>query len=221
MIKGIIFDMDGTIVDSIPYHYEAWKKIFNEKKVNDFSKKLDSFKNKGGSTLDFMRSIYGNLYSKKELKKIIEEKEIVFRTICKNKIKPISGFIEFLDFIKSKNILVGLASNAIRKNVSMILNELEIYDHFDSIICGDEVINGKPNPEMFNESIDIFNINKNDCLIFEDSIEGIEGAINSGIKAIGLTSSYSSKILMDAGATETIKNYLNINNKLKKIGLSF
>jgi HAD superfamily hydrolase (TIGR01509 family) len=221
MIKGIIFDMDGTIVDSIPYHYEAWKKFLNEKKVNDFSKKLDSFKDKGGSTLDFMRSIYGNLYSKKELKKIIEEKEIVFRTICKSKIKPISGFIEFLNFIKSKNILVGLASNAIRKNVSMILNELEIYDHFDSIICGDEVINGKPNPEMFNESIDRFNINKNDCLIFEDSIEGVEGAINSGIKAIGVTSSYSNKILMDAGATETIENYININNKLKKIGLEF
>jgi beta-phosphoglucomutase-like phosphatase (HAD superfamily) len=102
----------------------------------------------------------------------------------------------------------------------MILNELEIYDHFDSIICGDEVINGKPNPEMFNESIDRFNINKNDCLIFEDSIEGVEGAINSGIKAIGVTSSYSNKILMDAGATETIENYININNKLKKIGLS-
>ena len=220
MIKGIIFDMDGTIVDSIPYHYEAWKKFFNEKKVTNFSKKLDSFKDKGGSTLDLMRSIYGNIYSKKELKKIIEEKEIVFRTIYKSKIKPISGFIEFLNFIKSKNIHVGLGSNAIRKNVSMILNELEIYDHFDSIICGDEVINGKPNPEMFNESIDRFNINKNDCLIFEDSIEGVEGAINSGIKAIGVTSSYSNKILMDAGATETIENYININNKLKKIGLS-
>ena len=221
MIKGIIFDMDGTMVDSIPYHYEAWKKFFNEKKIPNFSKKLDSFKDKGGSTLDFMRSIYGNLYSKKELKKIIEEKEIVFRRISKGKIKPISGFIEFLNFIKSKNIHVGLASNAIRKNVSMILNELEIYDHFDSIICGDEVINGKPNPEMFNESIDRFKISKNDCLIFEDSIEGVEGAINSGIKAIGVTSSYSNKILINSGAIETIENYVNINNKLKKIGLSF
>ncbi len=219
MIKGIIFDMDGTIVDSIPYHYEAWKKFFNEKKVDNFSNELDIFKDKGGSTLDFMRSIYGNIYSKKELKKIIEEKEIVFRRIYKGNIKPISGFIEFLNFIKTKNILVGLASNAIRKNVSMILTELEIYDHFDSIICGDEIINGKPNPEMFNETIDRFNINKNDCLIFEDSLEGIKGAINSGIKAIGVTSGSSCEFLMDAGAVETIENYLKIKNKLNKIGL--
>ena len=209
MIKGVIFDMDGTIVDSIPYHYEAWKKFFNEKKVNDFSKKLDRFKDKGGSTLDFMRSIYGNLYSKKELKKIIEEKEIVFRRICKSKIKPISGFIEFLNFIKSKNIHVGLASNAIRKNVSMILNELEIYDHFDSIICGDEVINGKPNPEMFNETIDRFNINKDECLIFEDSLEGVLAAKNSGIKVIGITSSSSNKVLTDAGCVMSISDYLD------------
>ena len=209
MIKGIIFDMDGTIVDSIPYHYEAWKKFLNEKKVNDFSKKLDSFKDKGGSTLDFMRSIYGNLYSKKELKKIIEEKEIVFRRISKGKIKPILGFIEFLNIIKSKNILVGLASNAIRKNVSMIINELEIYDHFDSIICGDEVINGKPNPEMFNETIDRFNIDKSECLIFEDSLEGVSAAKNSGIKVIGITSSNSNKVLTDAGCNISISNYLD------------
>lgn len=209
MIKGIIFDMDGTIVDSIPYHYEAWKKFFNEKKIADFSKKLDTFKDKGGSTLDFMRSIYGNLYSKKELKKIIEEKEIVFRRISKGKIKPISGFIEFLNFIKSKNILVGLASNAIKKNVSMIINELEIYDHFDSIICGDEVIDGKPNPEMFNETIDRFNIDKSECLIFEDSLEGVLAAKNSGIKVIGITSSNSNKVLTDAGCNISISDYLN------------
>ena len=219
MIKGIIFDMDGTIVDSLPYHHEAWKIFFNENKVENFSEKLNQYK--GGGTLDLMRTVYGNQYSKKELKKMSEDKEMIFRKIYKGEIKQILGFKKFLDELKSKDIMVGLASNAIRKNVSMIINELGIYDHFDSIICGDEVINGKPNPEMFNESIDRFKISKNDCLIFEDSIEGVEGAINSGIKAIGVTSSYSNKILINSGAIETIENYVNINNKLKKIGLSF
>jgi HAD superfamily hydrolase (TIGR01509 family) len=207
MIKGIIFDMDGTIVDSLPYHYEAWKIFFNENKVENFSEKLNEYK--GGGTLDLMRTVYGNQYSKKELKKMSEDKEKIFRKIYKGEIKQILGFKNFLDELKSKDIMVGLASNAIRKNVSMIINELEIYDHFDSIICGDEVINGKPNPEMFNETIDRFNINKDECLIFEDSLEGVLAAKNSGIKVIGITSSSSNKALTDAGCVMSISDYLD------------
>ena len=207
MIKGIIFDMDGTIVDSLPYHYEAWKIFFNENKVENFSEKLNEYK--GGGTLDLMRTVYGNQYSKKELKKMSEDKEKIFRKIYKGEIKQILGFKNFLDELKSKDIMVGLASNAIRKNVSMIINELEIYDYFDSIICGDEVINGKPNPEMFNETIDRFNINKDECLIFEDSLEGILAAKNSGVKVIGITSSSSNKVLKDAGCVMSISDYLD------------
>ena len=207
MIKGIIFDMDGTIVDSLPYHYEAWKIFFNENKVENFSEKLNEYK--GGGTLDLMRAVYGNQYSKKELKKMSEDKEKIFRKIYKGEIKQILGFKKFLDELKSKDIMVGLASNAIRKNVSMIINELEIYDYFDSIICGDEVINGKPNPEMFNETIDRFNINKDECLIFEDSLEGVLAAKNSGVKVIGITSSSSNKVLKDAGCVMSISDYLD------------
>ena len=207
MIKGIIFDMDGTIVDSLPYHYEAWKIFFNENKVENFSEKLNEYK--GGGTLDLMRTVYGNQYSKKELKKMSEDKEKIFRKIYKGEIKQILGFKKFLDELKSKDIMVGLASNAIRKNVSMIINELEIYDYFDSIICGDEVINGKPNPEMFNETIDRFNINKDECLIFEDSLEGVLAAKNSGVKVIGITSSSSNKVLKNAGCVMSISDYLD------------
>ena len=207
MIKGIIFDMDGTIVDSLPYHYEAWKIFFNENKVENFSEKLNEYK--GGGTLDLMRTVYGNQYSKKELKKMSEDKEKIFRKIYKGEIKQILGFKKFLDELKSKDIMIGLASNAIRKNVSMIINELEIYDYFDSIICGDEVINGKPNPEMFNETIDRFNINKDECLIFEDSLEGVLAAKNSGVKVIGITSSSSNKVLKDAGCIMSISDYLD------------
>ena len=207
MIKGIIFDMDGTIVDSLPYHYEAWKIFFNENKVENFSEKLNEYK--GGGTLDLMRTVYGNQYSKKELKKMSEDKEKIFRKIYKGEIKQILGFKKFLGELKSKDIMIGLARNAIRKNVSMIINELEIYDYFDSIICGDEVINGKPNPEMFNETIDRFNISKDECLIFEDSLEGVLAAKNSGVKVIGITSSSSNKVLKDAGCVMSISDYLD------------
>ncbi len=219
MKKGIIFDMDGTIVDSLPYHYKAWKIFFKENKVENFSEKLKDYK--GGGTLDLLTTVLGNNYSKKELKSMVDDKEIIFRDIYRNNVIPIEGFIQMLESIKSQKILVGLASNAIRKNVKMILKELKIYNEFESIICGDEVDKGKPNPEMFNKTAKRFKLDKKDCLIFEDSIEGLQGAVNSGIDAVGVSSSSSDKILKSAGAKGTIKNYVNINFKLKKIGLSF
>ena len=205
MIKGIIFDMDGTIVDSLPYHHEAWKIFFNKNQVENFSDKLKDYK--GGGTLDLMKAVYGNKYSLKDLKSMSDEKEVIFREIYKGKINPIEGFKKFLIDIKSKHILVGLASNAVRKNVSLIINELNIFNDFDSIICGDEVNNGKPNPEMFNKTINRFNIKKDECLIFEDSLEGVKAANNSGIKVVGISSSTSDKTLIDAGSIKTISNW--------------
>lgn len=207
MVNGIIFDMDGTIVDSLPYHHEAWRIFFEENKVEDFSEKLKKYK--GGGTLDLMKAVYGDIYSLEELKKMSDDKEIIFRDIYRGNIVPIDGYLEFLNEIKSKNILVGIASNAIKLNVDLTLKELGIYDLFDSIICGDEVIYGKPNPEMFNKTISYFKVNKANCLVFEDSIEGITAANNAGIKVIGVTSSNSSDVLRKAGCVETINNYLN------------
>ena len=209
MKKGIIFDMDGTIVDSLPYHYEAWKIFFKENKVENFSKKLKDYK--GGGTLDLMTAVYGDKYSRKELKIMTDDKEIIFREIYKNNVVPIMGFMDMFELIKSKNILVGLASNAIRKNVKMILSELKIYEKFDSIICGDEVRKGKPDPEMFDETVDRFNLKKEECLIFEDSVEGVSAAVNSKVDVVGITSSTSGEILIDKGCKTTIDNYLNFD----------
>lgn len=209
MKKGIIFDMDGTIVDSLPYHYKAWKIFFKENKVENFSERLKDYK--GGGTLDLLTAVYGDKYSRKELKIMTDDKEIIFREIYKNNVIPIMGFMDMFELIKSKKILVGIASNAIRKNVKMILSELKIYKKFDSIICGDEVKRGKPDPEMFDETIDRFNLKKEECLIFEDSVEGVSAAVNSGVDVVGITSSTSGKILIDKGCITTIDNYLNFD----------
>jgi len=209
MKKGIIFDMDGTIVDSLPYHYKAWKIFFRENKVENFSEKLKEYK--GGGTLDLMTAVYGDKYSRNELKIMTDDKEIIFRQIYKNNVEPIKGFMKMFEFIKSKKILVGLASNAIRKNVKMILNELKIYEEFDSIICGDEVKKGKPNPEMFDETVNRFKLKKKECLIFEDSVEGVSAAVNSKVDVIGITSSTSREVLRDGGCKLTMDDYLNFD----------
>ena len=110
---------------------------------------------------------------------------------------------------------MGLASNAIRKNVTLTLNELGVHDLFDSIICGDEVNFGKPNPEMFDKTVNRFNLKKDNCIIFEDSIEGVSAAINAGISVIGMTSSSSSDILNKAGCIKSISDYSDFDQLIK------
>jgi len=210
MLKAIIFDLDGTLVDSLPYHHESWRIFFknNNLEEHDFSEVLKEYK--GGGTLELMTSVFGDMYTKDELKKMTDDKEIIFRDIYKSKIYPIEGLNKFLDNLKENNILLSIGSNAIRKNVLMTIEKLGIIDYFSSIICGDEVSKGKPDPEMYLKTLSNLKMDKNECIIFEDSIEGVTAAKNAGIKSIGVTSSQSSEILKSFGAFKTINDYTEI-----------
>jgi len=211
MLKAIIFDLDGTLVDSLPYHHESWRIFFknNNLEENDFTEILKEYK--GGGTLELMTSVFGNMYTKEELEQMTDDKEIIFRDIYKSKIYPIEGLKKFLDNLKESNISLSIGSNAIRKNVIMTIEELGITNYFSSIICGDEVSKGKPDPEMYIKTLSNLKVNKDECVIFEDSIEGIEAAKNADIKVIGVTSSQSSEILKSVGAFKTIDDYTRIN----------
>ena len=211
MLKAIIFDLDGTLVDSLPYHHESWRIFFknNNLEENDFSEILKEYK--GGGTLELMTSVFGDTYTRDELKKMSDDKEVIFRDIYKSKIYPIEGLNKFLDNLKENNILLSIGSNAIRKNVLMTIQELGITNYFSSIICGDEVSRGKPDPEMYLKTLSNLKVSKNECIIFEDSIEGIEAARNADIKVVGVTSSQSSEKLKSVGAFKTINDYTKIS----------
>ena len=211
MLKAIIFDLDGTLVDSLPYHHESWRIFFknNNIKENDFSEIIKEYK--GGGTLELMTSVFGNMYTKDELKKMSDDKEVIFRDIYRSKIYPIEGLKQFLDNLKENNILLSIGSNAIRKNVLMTIEELGITNYFSSIICGDEVSRGKPDPEMYIKTLSNLNVGKDECIIFEDSIEGVTAAKNADIKVIGVTSSQSSEKLKSVGAFKTINDYTKIS----------
>ena len=211
MLKAIIFDLDGTLVDSLPYHHESWRIFFknNNLEEHDFSEVLKEYK--GGGTLELMTSVFGDMYTKDELKKMTDDKEIIFRDIYKSKIYPIEGLKQFLDNLKENNILLSIGSNAIRENVLMTIEELSLTNYFSSIICGDEVSRGKPDPEMFVKTLSNLNVSRDECIIFEDSIEGVKAAKNADIKVIGVTSSQSSEKLKSVGAFKTIDDYTKIS----------
>src|SRR3989339_1401783 len=163
-IKCLIFDLDGTLFFTEKANYLAYKKTL---KIFGINFKKETYKKFFGLRLkELLTSINPDLVI--NIKKIKELKSKFYKKNLKF-IIPNTNLIEFLKYAKKIKLICCLATTASKKNTMMILNYFKIKKYFDLIITGDDVQNAKPHPECFNKCIDNFNLNPNECLIFEDS----------------------------------------------------
>lgn len=186
-IKGLIFDLDGVVVDTAKYHYFAWKKVADELNIN-FTEK-DNEKLKGVSRVRSMEIIL-------EIGGLTLE-ENAFKDICdkKNKI-----YLEYINQLEEKEILPGvrtfledarkkgykIALGSASKNAVKILERLNIIDLFDVIIDGTKVVYPKPNPEVFLKGADAMKLSNHECIVFEDAKSGIKAANDAGMISVGI-----------------------------------
>ena len=209
MLKLVIFDMDGTIVDSLPYHKKSWQIFAKKHPIKNFEKLL--LQKKGGTITEIMRFMIGKSKSETEIEELGELKESLFRKIYSDKIEPIKGFIDFLKILKKNKISISLASNGGHENIKFVMKKLNCNKYFKFKIGGEDVENGKPNPEMFLRVLELSSLKAKECLIFEDSIEGIKAGVKAGCKVVGVTTSHKPQKLLSLGCNYTIDNYQNIN----------
>lgn len=187
MIKGLLFDLDGVIVDTAKYHYLAWKKIADE--LNIPFTIADNERLKGVSRERSFEIILelGNKQMSDEDKKsyCTRKNEIYLAYILKldgNEILP--GVREFLDHAKKKGYKIALGSAS--KNSRLILDGLKLTQMFDAIIDGTKVTGAKPDPEVFEKGAEALGLSYRDCLVFEDATAGIEAAHRAGMIAVGI-----------------------------------
>lgn len=182
MIKGIIFDMDGLMIDSERITFECFQEVlkdYNLTMTKDFYIKLL------GKTVDSCYELFNNTYGDIDAPKIFKDCHILLDYRFEVEGIPLKdGLIELLDFLKSNNYKTIVATSSYRNRVNKILLRANINNFFDDSICGDEVINGKPNPEVFLKALDKLNLKADEVLILEDSEAGIQAAFNAGIKVI-------------------------------------
>lgn len=185
--KGAIFDLDGVLVDTAKYHYEAWK-MLAEQLGFDFTMD-DNERLKGVSrmqSLEILLEIGGITISDEKKMELAEQKNACYVRLIKeiDESELLMGAKEYLYLLKGKGIKIALGSAS--KNAMSILNNLGIVPLFDAIIDGNKVNRTKPDPEVFTKAVDELGLTPSDCIVFEDAVAGIEAAKNAGISTVGI-----------------------------------
>jgi len=195
-LKGCIFDLDGVIVDTAKYHYQAWKKLAVMLNIN-FTEE-DNERLKGVSrmaSLDIILEI-GNMTPDDRTKEGYASLKNRWYLDYINQMMPdeiLPGSLEFISELKNAGIKVGLGSAS--KNTPLILECLGIAKLFDAIADGNNVSNAKPDPEVFVTASKMLGVLPENCVVFEDAVAGVEAALNAGMLCVGIG---SEKILTNA-----------------------
>lgn len=186
-MKGAIFDLDGVLVDTAKYHFQAWQRLAHSLGI-EFSED-DNEALKGVSRLESLERIL----DKGKIEKSVEEKEKLMQlknqwyldlVVEMTSGEALPGAIAFLEDCKSKGIKIALGSSS--KNAPLILNKLNIGHLFDAVVDGNVVNLSKPNPTVFLTAAKNIGLSPEDCIVFEDAIAGVQAAKTGGFYCVGI-----------------------------------
>jgi len=182
--RAFIFDMDGTLVDNMRFHTEAWGKMLSENGVrmnaHDFL-----VKTAGKTNREILPGVFGEI-SDERMHALGERKETLYRELFLPVRKPVEGVLEFLEESQRLGIKMAVATAAPVGNMEFILDGLNLRRFFEAITTADDIVNGKPDPEIFLRSAEKLGVEPENCIVFEDAVGGFEAAHRAGMKSIGI-----------------------------------
>lgn len=204
MLQGLIFDLDGVVVDSHPAHKVAWKEFFHllGKDVSD--EDLD-FVLEGQKREDILRHFLGNLPGEQ-----VQDYGALKDAIFSNKIsevKTVRGLIEVLGEIVTAGLPVAVASSARRSRVNQVLWQLKLDRLFQAVLTGDDVDHGKPDPSIFLLAASSMGVPPADILVCEDGVSGVAAAKTAGMKCLAIAANGRGPRLENAGADRVVPDF--------------
>ncbi len=204
MIKGAIFDMDGVLVDNGEVHFEAFRQFSRKYGIEVTTEQLRSVFGMGND--DIFRVIFpAELIERVGLKQLGDDKEVLYRSIYKPVI-PNKGLHALLRDLADAGIDCSVGSSGPTENVEYVLNECQIAPFFKHKINGDMVVKRKPDPEIFIKAVEALGFAPEECVVFEDSLSGVEAARRAGTHVVALTTTYPADVLREKVAPDYIIN---------------
>lgn len=197
MIKGVLFDMDGVLVDSEQYICNAAILMFRElgivAKPSDFQPFVGMGENRyiGG-----VAELYG---LEVDIEQVKARTYSLYKEIIKGKLLPLPGALEFMIKCRNKGLMLALATSADPVKMDANLNEIGLArNSFNTVITGHDVIKKKPFPDIYLKASESLGLKPSECLVVEDAVSGIESGIKAGCKCLAVTSSFDADALSRA-----------------------
>jgi beta-phosphoglucomutase len=190
MTRGVVFDLDGTLVDNMDLHAEAFAEFLTRHGLppftTDMRAQLDGKRNR-----DIFPIIFGRPLPEDDLRRYAAEKEGLYREGSRGRLQPLAGLSRLLEQLASQGVPVAVATSAPAENVVHTLHELGLGERLTAVVRSDEVPRGKPHPDVFLAAAQLIGVDPAACLAFEDAPAGLRAARAAGMTCVAVTTSFT------------------------------
>jgi beta-phosphoglucomutase-like phosphatase (HAD superfamily) len=205
-VQALIFDMDGTMVDSIPWHGRAWAEFGRRNGVDidpvDFLARTN-----GRTAYECACELMGREVTEAECADITHQKESIYRELFAAEFREIAGFTDFARSAAERGLKIAVGTAGDRHNIAFTMSRLRFEPPPMAIVGGDEGLPGKPQPAIFLEAARRLGVAPERCIVFEDAPFGIEAARRGGMRAVAVCSSHSPAELAGPHVMTAVNDY--------------
>jgi len=205
-VQGLIFDMDGTMIDSMPYHAQSWI-VFARKHGLDIDVDELLRRTTGRTGVECMEMLFNRSMPLQERWDLVHQKEQIYRELFAPVFAEVPGFKAFSALAHARGLRIGVGTAGDKHNIAFAMQHLQMDPPPHALVGGDEGLPGKPEPAIFLEAARRIGADPRDCIVFEDAPFGIEAARRAGMRAVAVCSSHSAEQLMGDHVIAHIGNY--------------
>ncbi len=211
MRNGVIFDMDGVLVDSGPAHHESWRLLARRFGIEISEERFKaSF---GQPSRDIIRLIWGDV-SDDEVRRHDDDKEAIYRDLIRNRVPLMPGCRDTLLRLQAAGLVLAVATSGPPDNLELVLGEGDLGGFFAATIHGFDIEHGKPAPDCFLLAAERIGLPPAVCAVVEDAPVGVRAGVTAGMKVIGLAGTHPPEPLAKAGAVRIVSRLDEVTPEL-------